>query len=49
MIYVKVSTDKNLPILQYVINNNLQSKYDQHIYGMHIQLHFSTIWVPFIC
>ena len=39
---------KNLPSLKYVISNNLQANYNQQIYGMHILLHLSTIWVPFI-
>ena len=32
----------------YVINNNLQAKDDQEIYGMRILLHFSSLRVPFI-
>ena len=32
----------------YIINNNLQAKDDQEIYGMRILLHFSSLWVPFI-
>ena len=45
---MELLTGKNLPSTLYMINNNLQGKDDQQIYGMHILLHFSSIWVPFI-
>ena len=45
--FIELLTGKNLTSTWYIIDNNLQAKHDQQIYGMQILLHFSTIWVPF--
>ena len=42
---MEVLAGKDLPSTQYVINKNLQAKYDQQIHDVHILLHFSTVWV----